>query len=427
MKLLLDFLHTYGIDSVHSMLIATLVASALAILLIYIIEVLIRRILLRWVNNFAARTSTKIDDLFVNHKVFSGFSRLVPPILINLLAFPVFQFYPEAVLLVKDFALLYFTIGVVLVSFSCFDAFAEYLIGNPTAARLPVKSFVQVLKSLTVFVGFIVVLSKLLGKSPVVFLSGLGAFTAVLLLIFKDSILGLVAGIQLSSNDLVHVGDWIEMPKYNADGEIIDISLVTVSVQNWDKTISTIPAYALISEGFKNWRGMSESEGRRIKQSVTIDMTSIKFCDDVLLSRLLEIQLLRGYLDAKTKEVKAYNRENNIDDSSLINGRRLTNFGTFRAYLSEYLHHHPKVNASMTLIIRYLQPTASGIPLELHVFSSDKEWLPYEQVQADIMDHILAVLPYFELRVFQNPCGTDITQAGKNLAESLLNASNAPR
>jgi miniconductance mechanosensitive channel len=156
-------------------------------------------------------------------------------------------------------------------------------------------------------------------------------------------------------------------------------------------------------------------------------MTSIKFCDDALLSRLLKIQLLGGYLDAKTKEVKAYNRENNIDDSSLINGRRLTNFGTFRAYLSEYLHHHPKVNVSMTLIIRYLQPTANGIPLELHVFSSDKEWLPYEQVQADIMDHILAVLPYFELRVFQNPCGADITQASKNLAESLLNASNAPR
>jgi len=406
------------------MLIATLVAAALAIFLIFIVEVLLRRILLRWGNHFAARTSTKIVDLLISHKVFSGFSRLVPPILIHLLSFPVFQYYPEAVLLVKDFALLYFTLGVVLVSFSCLDAFAEYLNGNPTATRLPIKSFVQVLKSLTAFIGLIVVLSKLLGKSPVVFLSGLGAFTAVLLLIFKDSILGLVAGIQLSSNNLVHVGDWIEMPKYNADGEIIDISLVTVSVQNWDKTISTIPAYALISEGFKNWRGMSESGGRRIKQSVTIDMTSIKFCDDALLSRLLEIQLLRGYLDAKTKEVKAYNSEHNIDDSSLVNGRRLTNFGTFRAYLSEYLHHHPKVNASMPLIIRYLQPTANGIPLEIHVFSSDKKWLPYEQLKADIMDHILAVLPNFELRVFQNPCGSVITQAGKNIAVSLPRASN---
>ncbi len=427
MKSLLSFLHTYGFDSEQSTLIATLVAAALAIFLIFIVEVLIRRILLRWVDHFAAKTSTKIDDLFVSHNVFSGFSRLVPPILIHLLSFPVFQYYPEAVLLVKDFALLYFILGVVLVSFSFFDAFAEYLNGHPIAPRLPINSFVQVLKFLTVFVGLILVLSKLLGQSPVVFLSGLGAFTAVLLLIFKDSILGLVAGIRLTSNNLAQIGDWIEMPKYNADGEIIDISLVTVSVQNWDKSISTIPAYALISEGFKNWRGMRESGGRRIKQSVIIDMTSIKFCDDVLLSRLLEIQLLRGYLDAKTKEVKDYNSGDNIDDSSLVNGRRLTNFGTFRAYLSEYLHHHPKVNASMTLIIRYLQPTANGIPLELHVFSSEKDSLPYEQVKADIMDHILAVLPNFELRVFQNPCGSVITQADKNLAASLPHISNAPQ
>lgn len=207
MQSLLTFLYKSGMNIEQAMLIATFVAAALTIVFIFIVEVLIRRILLRWVNHLAARTSTQIDDLFVSHKVFSGLSRLIPPILIHLLSLPVFQYYPETVLLVKDFALLYFTIGIVLVSFSFFDAFAEYLIGNPIAARLPVKSFVQVLKSLTVFVGFIVVLSKLLGKSPVVFLSGLGAFTAVLLLIFKDSILGLVAGIQLSSNDLVHVGD----------------------------------------------------------------------------------------------------------------------------------------------------------------------------------------------------------------------------
>jgi len=393
----------YGIESERSVLLATIIIAILAILFIIVVAVLIKRIVLRFITRIAARTATHLDDLFVRHNVFTGLFRLVPPILIHIFSVPVLRYYPDIIPLVKDFAVLYIIVGVVVVIFSLLDALLEYFIEFSTASRVPVKSFVQGIKSLAVSIGLIVVVSKLMGKSPVVFLGGLGAFTAVLLLIFKNSILGFVAGIQLSSNNLVRVGDWIDMPKYEADGEVTDISLVTVSVQNWDKTISTIPAYALISEGFRNWRGMNESGGRRIKRSLNIDMTSIRFCDDALLARLNDIQLLRDYLDEKTREVNAYNRRYEIDDRSAVNGRRLTNLGTFCAYLSAYLHLHPKVNASMALIIRYLQPTPNGLPIEILVFSSEKEWVLYEQVQADIIDHMIAVLPYFDLRVFQFP------------------------
>ena len=418
MKSLIRFLLSQHIDPELSVLLATIIAAALAMLCIVVVAVLIKQILLRFINRLASKTSTSFDDILVSHSVFAGVGRLVPPILIHLLAAPVFSYYPDIIDAVNGFAALYMIIGVVIVIFSLLEALSEYFIEFSTISRVPVKSIVQVIKSLAVSIGVIIVVSRLMGKSPVVFLSGIGAFTAVLLLIFKNSLLGFMAGIQLSTNNLVRVGDWIDMPKYEADGEVTDISLVTVSVQNWDKTISTIPSFALISEGFKNWRGMNESGGRRIKRSINIDMNSIQFCDDAMLARLDKIELLRNYLIKKTEDVAAYNRLNMIDDSTAVNGRRLTNLGTFSAYLSEYLRHHPKVNASMRLIIRYLQPTANGMPLEILVFSIEKEWAHYELVQSDIIDHILAILPYFGLRVFQNPGSYDIRQSAKTQEQS---------
>ncbi|TCD47377.1 mechanosensitive ion channel family protein [Chlorobium sp. N1] len=427
MQPIFDFFSSYGMASDMATLLSTLTASLLAVIFIAAVELVFKRVLLETINRLAARTVTTFDDILVRRKVFSGLARLLPPILVHLLSDPVLHYYPELVSIVKDVAVLYLTFAVVLVVFASLDALQDFLATRPSAVRLPVKSFMQVLKALAVSVALVVMVSKLMGKSPVVFLSGLGAFTAVLLLVFKDSILGLVAGVQLSANNLVRVGDWIEMPQYGADGDIIDISLVTVSVQNWDKTISTIPAYSLISQGFKNWRGMSEGGGRRIKRSVNIDMNSVRFLDEELLGRLREVRLLKGYLEEKERELSEWNAKFSDGNVSPVNARRLTNFGTFRAYLAAYLKNHPKVNTSMTLIIRHLQPTAEGIPLEIYVFSREKEWAVYEGVQADVMDHVLAVLPSFGLRVFQNPGGFDLERAGLSLGEALSSRQESGR
>jgi len=252
----------------------------------------------------------------------------------------------------------------------------------------------------------------LLNRSPTFFLSGLGALTAVLMLIFKDSILGLVAGIQIAANRMLNIGDWLEMPKYGADGDVIDISLTTVKVRNWDKTITTVPTYALISDSFKNWRGMSESGGRRIKRAVNIDMTSIEFLGEEALGRLRRIELLKPYIEQKLADVESHNKELGVDETSPINGRRLTNVGCFRAYLVAYLKHNPMINKEMTFLIRQLAPTELGLPMEIYVFSSDKVWANYEAIQSDIFDHVLAAMPEFGLRVFQNPTGADFSKLG---------------
>jgi miniconductance mechanosensitive channel len=254
----------------------------------------------------------------------------------------------------------------------------------------------------------ILVIAMVVGRSPVVFLSGLGAVTAILLLVFKDTILGFVAGIQIAANDMVRPDDWIEMPKYGADGSVIDVTLNTVKVRNWDKTVTTIPTYALISDSFKNWRGMTESGGRRIKRALHLDMTSIRFCDEEMLDRFKKIQFIREYLERKLEEISRHNRECAVDESVLVNGRRLTNVGTFRAYIEAYLRNHPMVHQEMTFLVRHLAPTEHGLPIEVYVFSKDQRWAVYESIQADIFDHLLAVVPEFDLRVFQSPTGSDV-------------------
>jgi len=243
---------------------------------------------------------------------------------------------------------------------------------------------------------------------------GLGTFAAVLMLVFKDTILGFVASIQVSMNNMVNPGDWISMPGRDADGVVLEINLNTVKVQNWDKTISTIPTYALVSESFQNWKGMEESGGRRIKRSINIDMTSVKFCSPEMIEKFNKIQLLQEYIRTKQKEINEFNEKLKVDPSVLVNGRRMTNLGTFRKYIEEYLKIHPLIHEQMTFLVRQLQPNEKGIPMEIYVFSKDQEWANYEAIQADIFDHILAVLPEFDLRVFQNPTGQDILAlAGK--------------
>ncbi len=373
---------------------------------------LVKRFALSTLKYIISKTRTTWDDAIVQHKVLDRFSHLAPAFIIyNLAHWPFTNLPPDTkshyVSLVQDGVLIY----VILIGFFVIDAFLNaaldiinrYAIGK----KIPAKGFAQVIKIIFAGVSGILIFSILLEKNPTYFLSGLGAMTAVILLIFKDTILGLVAGIQLSANKMVSVGDWIEMPKYGADGDVIDVALTTVKVQNWDKTITTIPAYALISDSFKNWRGMQDSGGRRIKRAIHIDMQTVKFCTEDMLARFAKIRYISDYIQKKKDELARHNAEQNIDNSSLVNGRRMTNVGTFRAYVTAYLKNHPKIHQDMTFLVRQLAPTEHGLPIEIYVFSNDIAWANYEGIQADIFDHIIAVIPEFDLRVFQAPSGND--------------------
>jgi len=297
-------------------------------------------------------------------------------------------------------------VGTLVIS-SFLDLFLTIYGSSKTSHDIPLKATVQVIKIVVYFVCGIFIVSLILNKTPLYLFSGLSALGAVLLLVFRDSILGFVAGIQLIANRMVAKGDWIEMPKYDADGDVIEIALTTVKVQNWDKTIATIPTYALIGESFKNWRGMKESGGRRIKRTINIDVSTIKFCNEEMLKRFSEIQYIANYIQIKKEELSTYNDENEVDSTSLANGRRLTNVGTFRAYTVAYLRNHPMISQEMTFLVRHLAPAGYGLPIEIYVFSKDTIWANYEGIQADIFDHLLAVVPEFDLKVFQNPSGSD--------------------
>ena len=271
------------------------------------------------------------------------------------------------------------------------------------------KSYLQVLKLIVNLFGIIIFVAVLSGNSPFYLLSGIGALTAVLMLIFKDTILSLVSSIQISSNDLFKVGDWVEAPQFGADGDVVDIALHTIKIQNWDKTISIIPTHKLVDSSFKNWRGMSDSGGRRIKRSIKIDMNSIKFCSEEMIEKYKNIKILREYINNKVKEINEHNEENNISIDAQINGRSLTNIGTFRAYIESYLKNNSNIHDGMTFLVRQLSPQSDGVPIEIYVFSNDTNWVNYESIQSDIFDHLLAIISEFDLRVFQNPTGKDFS------------------
>lgn len=358
------------------------------------------------------RTSISWDDLLIEHNVLVRFSHIVPAAIIHFFAPTLFEGAPQ---IAGMFQLIVNTYLIVIILF-VIDAVLNFARAlwerGPVGHRYPAKSFIQAAKLVINLIGLIFVLSTLLDRSPLVFFSGLGAVTAILLLIFKDAILGLVAGFQLSVNNMVMVGDWIEMPARGADGDVIDVSLTTVKVQNWDKTITTIPTYALITDSFKNWRGMKDAGGRRIKRPFHIDMRTIQFADKELLERFKRIRLLRPYLEAKLEEIQQHNEGVGEELSELINGRRLTNVGTFRAYCVAYLRQHPKVHQEMTLLVRQLAPGPHGLPLEIYVFTNDIAWARYEDIQGDIFDHFLSVLPEFGLSAYQAPSGADLEKAG---------------
>ena len=397
-----------GLGEAGAEALATLMMAALVALVGVLAHAIVSRILLRLVRAAARRTKTTWDDAFVEARLFSRLSHVVPALIFYVATPVVLAAYPRVAAVAMAAASVY----LALVGMTVFDALlngGERIYQSfAVSQRFEIRTIVQITRIVVYFIGGVAVLATLLGKSPLVFFSGLGAFTAVLLLIFKDTILGFVAGIQLAANNMVRKGDWVEMPGHNADGTVLDVSLTTVKVQNWDKTITTIPTYALVVEPFKNWRGMEESEGRRIKRAVHLDVTSIKFCDGEMIERFKKIQSIRDYVERKLEEVATHNRELDADESLLVNGRHLTNVGTFRAYLEHYLRGHPMVHPDMTFLVRQLAPTERGLPIEIYVFSTDQAWASYEAIQADIFDHILAVLPLFDLRPFQAPTGSDV-------------------
>lgn len=372
-------------------------------------------IIFRIVHSIVKRSATNWDDIMMRRKVFTRLAYLIPLLILNLFLPFILADYELVlkILLGTTQVLIVFT--VVSIVSSLINSFNDIYSGYEISKTRPIKSYIQVIMIIIYILSVVAIIYVFLGKDGFGWIAGFGAFSAILMLVFKDPILGFVGGIQLTANNMVRIGDWISMPKFGADGNVIDITLTTVKVQNWDKTITTIPTYALVTDYFQNWRGMEESGGRRIKRSINIDMTSVKFCDREMLNRLKRIQFVSKYIEARDQQIEEYNRKHNIDNSVLVNGRRQTNLGIFREYLKQYLRNKPEVRSDMTFLVRQLQPTENGIPIEIYVFSGVQEWAKYEDIQSDVFDHVLAVIPHFDLRVFQNPSGSDFKSLTNNL------------
>lgn len=401
------------INDVTADILARGVVIALIIVISVLTNFLVKRPILAFLTNLIARTQTTWDDTFLEKKVLNQLAHLAPAMVIYVTAPLALAGYDNAIDFIAAAVQIYMILVGILVINAFLNAVLDIYRTFEVAREIPIKGFIQVAKIVICLIGGIFIVCILMKKTPLVFLSGLGALTAILLLIFRDAILGFVAGIQLITNKMLSRGDWIEMPKYGADGDVLDVALTTVKVQNWDKTITTIPTYALISNSFKNWRGMQESGGRRIKRCVYIDVNTIKLCSEEMLERFSKIQYISEYIERKKEEVTAYNAESHVDETSVVNGRRLSNIGTFRAYVIAYLKNHPMINQDMTFLVRQLAPTDHGLPLEIYVFCKDIVWANYEAIQADIFDHILAVVPEFDLKVFQHPSGSDFSKLGR--------------
>ncbi len=388
-----------SIEGIFSVAILALIA----LIAIVITNFFWERVLARLITH----SPTKWDDAFAQTHFFRRLLLLPALLLCYISAGILFLNNPLSLLWTRRFLLALLVMLLIRTFDAAIQAVNKIYDGSQFAKTRPIRSYLSVLRILCYIMGGIFIISIIANKSPWGIISVFGGLTAVLLLIFKDSILGFVANLQLTSNDMVREGDWIEVPKFNADGDVIDISLHTVKIQNWDKTISTIPSYALITDGFKNWRGMAESGGRRIKRAIYLDMNSIHFCSKELLTHLEQIKLLSQYMIKKTGEINDFNMQQ--QDAPLPgNLRQQTNIGIFRAYVENYLQANDQINKELTFLVRQLSPTAQGLPLEIYVFSKDKVWANYEAIQADIFDHLLAIIPEFELRVFQYPSGSDL-------------------
>lgn len=392
---LLRWLSPLGITADSRAWLYWLIAIAAIALVVFMADVVCRRLLLPLVKRLTRATRAAWDDILLSDTLLKDVSRLVPPILVAVLMPLAFSHAHPTLDLLLKVNLIYLIAIIAKLLCTFLSALYDLSSHQDRLKNHPIKGIYQMLKIVVICVALIIVVSILINKNPGYILTALGASAAVLMLVFKDTIMGLVAGVQLSANDMLRPGDWITMPKYGADGDVEEVTLTTVKVRNWDKTITTIPPYALVSDSFQNWRGMKESGGRRVKRSVYIDMRSITFCTD---EQMAEFER-RGWLEGVEREDKF-----------------VVNLHVFRNYLEDYLQHHPRVNSGMTIMVRQLQPTAQGLPLELYFFSDGTEWVPYEHLQSEIFEHVFAVMPTFGLRVFQSPMGIDFS--GTELGEA---------
>jgi miniconductance mechanosensitive channel len=408
----LNFLEMYA------RLTAVLLTFVALIIVAVIVHWITKVITIKVIHRLVEKSKTEWDDYLLKHRVFQSMSHLTSAMVFYYSCN--FSEILEVTSLMTTITNIYFVIIFVKVVSGTLKAANDIYLTTPYAASRSIKGYIQLVMILVYFVAIIFIVAFIFKKSPLGLLTGLTAFAAVLLLVFKDPILGLVASIQLSANNMLKPGDWIEVPKHNANGTVIDISLTTVKVRNGDLTISTIPTYSLVTDSFQNWSGMEESNGRRIKRSINIDMKSVRFCDEPMLEKYSQFRLISNYIVAKQQEILDHNKKLGIENDPIPNGRRQTNLGIFRKYLEEYLKNNPQVNQEMTLLVRHLQPTETGLPIEIYLFSKEKQLNGYEGIQADIFDHILAVIPEFDLRVFQSPSGDDIQYLSDKISAGIV-------
>jgi miniconductance mechanosensitive channel len=364
-----------------------------------------RKFIIRGIQKFIKDSKNDWDDIFLENKVFNSLSTLVPLIFIQYLSVPILSNFTSLIPFVHIAVKVSLVFVITSVLVKALKAFEKVSTRIPSFKDKPIMSYVQLANIMIYVVSAILIIATILDRDPLALLGALGALTAVLMLVFKDTILGLVASIQISSHDMVRVGDWVSMPKYGTDGDVLEITLNTVKIQNWDKTISTIPTYAFISDSFKNWRGMTDSKGRRIKRSLNIDMTSIKFCSEEEITNYKNVEMLKDYIESIQSEIAIHNDSNSHDKSFLLNGRNLTNIGLFREYAHQYLMANENLRKDLTLMVRQLEPTENGLPIEVYCFSNNINWVAYERIQADIFDHLLSSISNFDLEIFQNPTG----------------------
>ncbi|MBE6336347.1 MAG: mechanosensitive ion channel [Lentimicrobiaceae bacterium] len=397
--------------------IISLITLFLISIIIYFITILIIK---KTVFVFLQKTETKRDDIIIENKFFNRICLLIPAYIIRGLipiSIPSFPLLSSAIIMMtKIYEVFVYSRVIDAILSTLNDIYNTYEVSKSK----PIKGFIQVLKIIVYVICLLLIIAILTQKELSNILIGLGTLSAVLMLVFKDPILGFVGGLQLTINDMLRIGDWIVMEKSKADGEVLEIGLTSVKVQNWDKTITTIPTYSLISDSFTNWRGMESSGGRRIARSFVIDADTIKFCTPEMLEKFKKFQLITQYITDKENEIEEYNKRNNIDDSNPVNGRRQTNIGIFRAYLTEYLSHNPYINKDMTFMVRQLAPTEYGIPIQVYAFSSNKIWVNYENIQSDIFDHIFAVVTMFDLKIYQKPSSNTLEKINGNVNLEVL-------
>jgi len=370
----------------------------------FLTYVLMRYVIIKAIFHLFEKTSTKLDDILIEKGFLNRLSYIVPLVIL----YNLFQQLVGSYEILNRLLLSLIAIVVVASINSLLSVFNDIYNQSKYSNNINVKSYFQILRLIINLFSVIIVIAILSGQSPFYLLSGIGALTAVLMLVFKDTILSFVSSIQINSNDLFKIGDWVEAPQFGADGDVIDIALHTIKIQNWDKTISIIPTHKLIDSSFKNWRGMSNSGGRRIKRSINIDMSTIKFCNNELIEKFKSITLISKYIDDKLSDINEHNKS--INKESLINGRALTNIGTYRAYIKAYLKNNKHIHDNMTFLVRQLSPKETGLPIQIYVFSNNTNWVEYEEIQSDIFDHLLAALNQFDLKIYQSPSGNDLSK-----------------